>query len=63
DLKELVNAHLKYFKKNYKSTLHTQIKINDIFSESEGDRLKSKIKDVKDVELINGSIDYYGNAI
>ena len=63
DLKALVQSHQRQFKKNYVSTLHTQVKINDIFSKSEGDRLRIKIEAVKSVEVINGSIDYIGNEI
>lgn len=64
DLKNLVQAyqnHFKKYKKYYYSTLHTQVELNDIFSKNELDRLKSKIKELKNVDLINGSIDYNGN--
>ncbi|WP_145957838.1 hypothetical protein [Lactococcus lactis] len=63
DLKNIVQAHQKKFKKIYISTLHTQVKINEIFSESETSRLKSKIDDVENVDLIYGSIDYGGYEV
>ena len=61
DLKNFVQAYQNHLKKYYYSTLHTQVEINDIFSKNEVDRLKSKIEELKNVDLINGSIDYNGN--
>lgn len=61
DLKNFVRAYQNHLKKDYYSTLHTQVELNDIFSKNELDRLKSKIKELKNVDLINGSIDYNGN--
>lgn len=58
DLKNLVQAYQNQINKYYYSTLHTQVEINDIFSKNEIDRLKSKIEKLKNVDLINGSIDY-----
>jgi len=63
DLKNLVQAYQNQLNKYYYSTLHTQVEINDIFSKNEVDRLKSKIEKLKNVDLINGSIDYNGNEI
>lgn len=63
DLKDVVNAYEKTNKSDHKSSLYIYVKIDDIFSSGEVNRLKSKIEEVENVNLIESFIDYFGNEI
>ena len=63
DLKDVVNAYEKKSESNHKSSLYMYVKIDDIFSSDEVHRLKSKIEEVENVNLIESFIDYFGNEI